>query len=310
MKTSKKLTLFLFVLVALACFVQAGYAQNSISGTVRYSDNNDLVTTGVVKAYDLNGIQVGQAGIQSNGTYLLSGLPCIYIDAIGFPNVEPEEDNFTPTFYPDQINPQYAVTVLACGVITGIDIYVERIGGGNAPLGIASVSGKIQLGGMPIKDAVVYVQVGVGISSFGVSSDDGSYEINNLPEGDYTLVVHRIGYASANAQIHIKANGREYLNFEMAALKHEIAEHKSLYPEKFDLSQNYPNPFNPSTFISYSLPVSGNVKLSVYNSAGQLVKTSGRYSITFDAANLSSGIYFYKLESGSYVQTKRMTLIK
>ncbi|MDR3668413.1 MAG: T9SS type A sorting domain-containing protein [Ignavibacteriaceae bacterium] len=85
----------------------------------------------------------------------------------------------------------------------------------------------------------------------------------------------------------------------------------------FTLSQNYPNPFNPNTVISYSLPSSSNIKLLVYNTLGQLVKTlesgyksAGNYSINFNASDLPSGIYFYKLEAGKYTQIKKMMLIK
>ena len=85
----------------------------------------------------------------------------------------------------------------------------------------------------------------------------------------------------------------------------------------FNLNQNYPNPFNPSTVISYSLPSSSNIKLIVYNTLGQTIKTlesgyrtAGNYSITFNASDLPSGIYFYKLEAGQFSQIKKMILIK
>lgn len=93
-------------------------------------------------------------------------------------------------------------------------------------------------------------------------------------------------------------------------------------PEQFSLSQNYPNPFNPATVINYSIPSNlrgqtSDVKLIVYNILGNEVKTlvnekqnAGSYSIEFDAANLASGIYFYKLEAGEFRQTKRMILLK
>jgi len=88
-------------------------------------------------------------------------------------------------------------------------------------------------------------------------------------------------------------------------------------PSKFELSQNYPNPFNPSTEISFSIPQDGNVKLTVFNSIGQEITTlmnqhkeSGSYKVKFDASKLTSGIYFYKLESGSFVSVKKMMLIK
>jgi len=88
-------------------------------------------------------------------------------------------------------------------------------------------------------------------------------------------------------------------------------------PTQFELKQNYPNPFNPSTKINYFLDKSGFVKLSVYNLLGEIVSTlinqnqeAGFYNVEFDASNIQSGIYFYKLESGNQVQTKQMMLIK
>ncbi len=85
----------------------------------------------------------------------------------------------------------------------------------------------------------------------------------------------------------------------------------------FKLNQNYPNPFNPQTTIDYSIAQSGHINIKVYNSLGQLVdllvngyKESGSYQVTFDGSNLSSGIYFYEIQSGNRVIRKRMTLIK
>jgi hypothetical protein len=88
-------------------------------------------------------------------------------------------------------------------------------------------------------------------------------------------------------------------------------------PLGFNLEQNYPNPFNPSTSIKYSIPESGNVKLSVYNLVGEEVAVlingftqSGFYEVSFDASNLPSGVYLYKLQSANSVQTKKMMLLK
>jgi len=85
----------------------------------------------------------------------------------------------------------------------------------------------------------------------------------------------------------------------------------------FRLQQNYPNPFNPNTVISYSLPSASNVKLIVYNTLGQSVKVlengfknAGNYSINFNASDLPSGIYFYKIEARQFSQVKKMMLIK
>jgi hypothetical protein len=96
----------------------------------------------------------------------------------------------------------------------------------------------------------------------------------------------------------------------------EIVE-AEIAPSVFSLSQNYPNPFNPGTTISYQLPVNGFVTLKVYdvlgNEAATLIneeKQAGEYKIEFKAANLSSGVYFYQLQAGSFVLTKKMLLVK
>ncbi len=85
----------------------------------------------------------------------------------------------------------------------------------------------------------------------------------------------------------------------------------------FALSGNYPNPFNPATTISYQLSAASEVDLTVYNALGQRVRTlldrrqdKGTYRIVFDASTLSSGVYYYKLTAGSFVQTRKMLLIK
>lgn len=88
-------------------------------------------------------------------------------------------------------------------------------------------------------------------------------------------------------------------------------------PSDYLLSQNYPNPFNPTTAINYSIPFGGNVLLKVYDILGNesvvLVnenKPAGNYTVQFNAAALSSGIYFYRLKSGSYSQTRKMIIVK
>ncbi len=90
-----------------------------------------------------------------------------------------------------------------------------------------------------------------------------------------------------------------------------------LKPAEFALEQNYPNPFNPATTIRYSLAAESRVSLKVYNSVGQQVKTlvqasqpAGFYSVPLSASDLSSGVYFYILEAGSFKSVKKLTLLK
>jgi hypothetical protein len=88
-------------------------------------------------------------------------------------------------------------------------------------------------------------------------------------------------------------------------------------PEDYKLYQNFPNPFNPSTKISYKINQEGYVKLSVFNLVGQEIETlvneyqaAGKYDIEFNAKDLPSGIYLYKLQVNGYTSVKRMTLIR
>jgi len=88
-------------------------------------------------------------------------------------------------------------------------------------------------------------------------------------------------------------------------------------PKKFELYQNYPNPINPVTSIRFTIPEAGNVKLSIFNILGQEIRTivnefkeAGIYTINFSAEDLNSGVYIYKIETGSFNQSRKMTLIK
>ncbi len=88
-------------------------------------------------------------------------------------------------------------------------------------------------------------------------------------------------------------------------------------PETFKLNQNYPNPFNPSTKIKFSIKIKGNYKLEIFNSLGQLMEilfdkkiNEGEYEYKFDAGNYITGIYFYRLSSDNFTQSKKMMLIK
>ncbi|MBU1799846.1 MAG: T9SS type A sorting domain-containing protein, partial [Bacteroidetes bacterium] len=94
-------------------------------------------------------------------------------------------------------------------------------------------------------------------------------------------------------------------------------------PTEFSLSQNYPNPFNPSTIIKYSIPRSAeyhsvqHTTLKVFDILGREVATlvnkqqnAGNYEVIFNASNLSSGVYFYRLKSRNFVETKKLILLR
>jgi len=88
-------------------------------------------------------------------------------------------------------------------------------------------------------------------------------------------------------------------------------------PEFFAVNQNYPNPFNAKTSISFGLPTTSDVTINIYNVAGQLVESmdlgnvaAGNHSVVWDASDVASGVYFYKVAAGNYTETMKMTLLK
>jgi hypothetical protein len=95
------------------------------------------------------------------------------------------------------------------------------------------------------------------------------------------------------------------------------SEKKNRVVKNFELGQNYPNPFNPLTKIEFKIPSAQYVRLEIYNSTGQKVADlidqnlgSGRYEVSWDARNFASGVYFYQLRAGSFVQRRKMLLVK
>ncbi len=160
-------------------------------------------------------------------------------------------------------------------------------------------------------DANVFLKV-IGLENFG---DKEVYLINNSSHKYFDLKLdNNINITPSTKDDYCLLIGDD--NF--------IKSNKiSLFPQKFSLSQNYPNPFNPNTIIEYSLLTKSFVKISIYNSIGEIVKEavnaaqeSGKYKIQFNGSTLPSGVYFYKLKalpvdgSNQFNEVKKMLLIK
>ena len=145
--------------------------------------------------------------------------------------------------------------------------------------------------------------------------ENGNGRLSNLCAGSYTVV------GPSAASVTIPTTSSVSLNSSGPSGLWSCDECNNNKPInqtfKYELQQNFPNPFNPITKILYSIQSPNNVKITVYDISGKQVttlvneyKSSGSYSIDFDASNLSSGIYIYKLESGSFTDIKRMMVIK
>jgi hypothetical protein len=163
----------------------------------------------------------------------------------------------------------------------------------------------------------------VGSTGFGMMTNDLAFDENNKLYGV-------IGTPSVSGKL-IEINTIDGTGTEIGDIgfNHVTGLGYSLYgpvnsideeiilPKEFSLKQNYPNPFNPSTVIEYTVPKQSDVKLVVYNLLGQKVltlvdeaKSAGNYNVSLNAGSLTAGIYFYRLQTGIFDQTKKMILIK
>ncbi|MBK8984256.1 MAG: T9SS type A sorting domain-containing protein [Ignavibacteria bacterium] len=180
--------------------------------------------------------------------------------------------------------------------------FVSSISGNSVTLNWTT-SSEINNSGFDIERSSVsgvWSKVG-SVSGNGTSATPNSYSFTerNVASGNYSYRLKQTDF-----------NG----NFEYFNLSSEVV---IGIPTEFKLSQNYPNPFNPSTTINYEIPVDGAVSLKIFDMSGKEVmtlvdgvKNAGYYSINFNASNLSSGIYFYKLSANDFTSVKKMMLVK
>jgi len=144
------------------------------------------------------------------------------------------------------------------------------------------------------------------IDSLGISSNSLNISLSNTVE-KYYFMFHLKSIFDEHSQIII--DSVETNNTGIPVQKNNL--------NSFSLYQNYPNPFNPSTTISYSIPKSEFVQLNIYDTLGKEVaslvnveQSLGNYEIKFNASTLASGIYFYRLQSGSFTETKMLILLR
>ncbi len=163
-----------------------------------------------------------------------------------------------------------------------------------------------------------------GTKTYFVATSTGLYSTSNLngtatvwaQEGSNTIgnvVSTMVKARDSDGLVAVATHGAGIYS---ASLITSVEDGSSL-PNNYTLSQNYPNPFNPSTKISFSLPQSIKVKLTLFDVLGRNVQeivnkefSAGEHSINFNASNLNSGVYFYRIEAGSFVHSKKMILLK
>ena len=129
-----------------------------------------------------------------------------------------------------------------------------------------------------------------------------------------SIPLSRLGPESAIDQFLLKVMDEEF-GIKTGVDRNILSD--NAFPVSYSLDNNYPNPFNPTTSIEFSLPRSGLTEIIIFDIRGREIErlvnsrmAAGKYKVKWDASNVSSGIYFYRLQAGDFVQTRKMVLLK
>jgi len=142
-------------------------------------------------------------------------------------------------------------------------------------------------------------------------------KIGFVPGFGTSTEIHSYSFVDANVTSGQYSYRLKQVDFDGSSELSDVVNVEIINPVQYNLSQNYPNPFNPSTTIQYSIPEVSNVTLKVFNTLGEEVSVlvnrimeAGTYEVNFEASQLHSGIYFYRLDTGTFSQVKKMTILK
>ncbi|MBX7044591.1 MAG: T9SS type A sorting domain-containing protein [Ignavibacteria bacterium] len=290
-----------------------------VSGNVRYSDDNQVVTNGVVKAIKFDSrtgetLIISTSQIDANGNYMLdfTGQHEDYY-IVAYPNSEKQSD-YIVTYFPSTLEWENATKVNSGANNTNINVRVFRK---TNDAGESSISGTtIKAEGTQtsvLPDVFVIFKRGKSYAGFTKTDKEGKYFYENLAEGNYEILTTKLGFSSIKKNIFIKSGKNDSVNLSLT----QIIKEQTFVTGGFYLYQNYPNPFNPVSKIKFDVPKASFVKIIVYDVLGRQISTllnetkqTGSYTVDFDASSLSSGVYYYRLETGNFAETKRMVILK
>ena len=303
----------------------------SVSGLVYDSTGNTLLDKGVVVVrkgthvpslakYELGDTTVYTGFVKQDGSFSVD------VENDGFYFVQAYSNYFLPGYYNDEGNAsvfwQDADSLLINSSIVNKDLYLSRdssFGGGTA-IGNISFNNKRET---DFRGITIFAEDmnGNNYTSYNFGKETGTFNVYNLPYGTYRLVAQQVGSPNGYSNYFTidvlnPVIGNIIINFDLTDIKDE-----EILAEEFVLHQNYPNPFNPSTKISWHSAASSHQSIKVYDILGNEIATlvdeyrpAGTYEVEFSQASgigkRASGIYFYQLKIGSFIQTKKMLLLK
>jgi len=288
---------------------------NSISGNV--SDAQGVALPGtLVFGYGHGRHRVAMTVADSQGNYSLGQLRQDDYLLFFF------KDGYVPEYYNNVYTWETATRVNANGSITGINAVLDTTRMDSSD---GKISGIIRgANNTVISGVLVTIKNSAGqVVTSSVTDNAGKYILNGLGAMNYTVVSTKIGFTSTTSSVVVNPTVTVVLNMNLTptVLSVNNDEVKNI-PSTVTLKDNYPNPFNPSTMISFGIPEAQTVRISIYNVLGQKVTElvneflpAGNYSVTWNAKDnggnsVSSGMYFYSLETGATSVVKKMILTK
>jgi 2',3'-cyclic-nucleotide 2'-phosphodiesterase (5'-nucleotidase family) len=195
---------------------------------------------------------------------------------------------------------------------------------GSKGIGSRLIWSSIRVGGKPFDPSALYTMtVDEGLAGLLTSLGVTPTKVDPMPDFEYVVVrdyIHRLGVVAYRPEgrirdVSVRCRNEHFADDDVAVLT--ASDPAPAVVKNFELGQNYPNPFNPSTVIRYALPSKARANLTVFNSLGQVVRElvneneeAGYHEVRFDGTGLASGVYFYRLQAGSFVETRKLTLLK
>ncbi len=298
--------------------LQQHSAVNSISGIITSNNGGPLSNAFIIGA-DINNAQIVFTFSDSSGHYTLGSLneSNYYLLFAA--------DGHVPEFYDDVLLWENATPVYASGNVLGIDASLMLISPNPSNGAIAGTI--LDNNNLPLSGALMIIKNNLGqVIGYDMTDGQGAYEITGVISGDYNVSASKVSYGSEmeavvfNSTIHTTM----LVNFDLNQSVAGIPEEKEtlIIPTELELASNFPNPFNPETKISIGLPNTQHVKIVVYNLLGQSISElangelpAGRHSFIWNGTDsagkhVSSGIYFYSLETADQRLVKKMIFSK
>jgi hypothetical protein len=234
---------------------------------------------------------------------------------------ENDEDNlnFVPTYYPSTVNWQDATELTLSNTgLANIDVLVYRINNSGGSFHIAGHIYKQTQNLRPEVDgSIIYAKIGEEFKAYSLTKSSGAYRIDSLSSGSFTLLAQRMGYNGQLRNVEITNFSKDSIDFVFDNYLIGINNEELKIPVSYWLGNSFPNPFNPSVTIKFGLPKTSLTRIIIYDVLGREISRpvneelkAGNYTINWNASNFSSGVYFYRLEAGDYIETKKMVLLK